>query len=110
MDVTSPDAERRRATGARALAIRVIGETGARAAGRPFATVLHPPRSPGLGHRLIQRVPSTYVQRVFRRIDRWLVERAGGALLALRRVDRVEAVRQVHRLDHRCTDLEAPGT
>ncbi len=90
--------------GARQLAIRVIGETGGRAAGRSFADALHPPRpTPRFS---IERVPGQLTRRVLRRIDRVIVERAGGFLVARRRVDRAEAVRQVHRLDHRCADLE----
>lgn len=97
--------------GARALAVRVIGETGARAARRPFADAVHPARPPvPAGRRrleaVLDRVPSDLARRVLRRADRALVDRAGGLLLALRRVDRDEAVRQLHHLDHRCFELE----
>lgn len=95
-----------RVRGDRALAIRVIGETGSRAARRPFAAELHPAaRWPPLNLGL-DRVPRDVVRRALRRLDRLVVRYAGGALLAMRRVDRADAVRLVHRLDHRCFELE----
>lgn len=88
------------------MAVRIIGETGARAARRPFAAALHPPARWRPIHLGLHRAPRDVIRRGLRRIDRLVVRRAGRVLLALRRVDRAEAVRQVHRLDHRCFELE----
>lgn len=92
--------------GDRALAIRVIGETGARAAGRPFADTLHPPSHRRRFDLGLDRVPGDVVRRGLRKLDRVVVRYLGGALLRLRRVDAAMAVAQVHELDHRCFDLE----
>ena len=92
--------------GDRALAIRLIGETGARAARRPFAEILHPPSRRRDVDLRLDRVPGDVARRALRRIDRMIVRYLGGALLEMRRVDAAEAVRQVHRLDHRCSELE----
>lgn len=92
--------------GDRALAVRVIGETGARAAGRPFADALHPPSRVPRVDLGLDRVPHDLARRALRKLDRVVVRYLGGALLRLRRVDDATAVAQVHALDHRCSELE----
>lgn len=93
--------------GRRALAVRIIGETGARAAQRSFADEMHPPsrfRAPGLG---LDRVPGDVVRRGMAKFSRLVVNRAGGVLLRIRRGD-ADRVAEVHRLDHERFEREHP--
>ena len=91
--------------GRRRLAIRVIGETGARAAKRPFADVLHPPTHRRRRWTLLDRAPRDVVRRGLARLGRLVVNRIGGLLLRWRGGG-AEAVQLVHELDHRCFELE----
>jgi hypothetical protein len=92
--------------GDRALAVRVIRETGARAAERPYADVLHHPSRRPLPEVGLDRVPGDVVRRALRRADRSAVRHLGRVMLLLRRGGGRDAVEWVHRLDHRCSELE----
>ncbi len=92
-------------TGRRRLAIRIIGETGARAAHRPFADSLHPATTRTGRWTVLDRVPKDIARRGLGRINRFVVNRVGGLLLRWRGGG-PEAVRLVHQLDHRCFELE----
>ncbi len=91
--------------GRRQLAIRIIGETGARAAHRPFADELHPPTKRTARWTLLDRVPRDIARRGLGRLNRLVVNRIGGLLLRWRGGG-PEAVQLVHQLDHRCFELE----
>lgn len=96
--VTGPTFDGERA-GRRALAVRIIGETGARAADRPFADRLHPPSRIPVIDLGLDRIPKDVVRRGMGRISRLVVNRAGGLLLRMRRGS-PDRVAQIHRLDH----------
>lgn len=94
--------------GRRALATRIINETGGRAVASPVAEVLHPPTSPSFTERLpLERAPKDVVRRALGRLNRLFVNRAGGALLRSRRVSNADLVEAIHILERRVEALEA---
>lgn len=108
--VSRPD-DRAEATpsrpGRRALAVRLIEETGGRAVGSPVAEVLHPAAPERHGPALpLGKVPGDVVRRAIGKLNRLAINRAGGLVLRSRRVSNADLVHAIHLLERRVDELE----